>query len=309
MVEAEDTAPLVHHVVPPQATDPAINRALEPHLVWLDADQHRHSKGLLWVFLPAGAPGLHQSLTMEAARLGYHAISLTYLSAVSPGFTCNHLPVPDVEARMRCYLAIRLQTLDGIKRSEFTDVDPPNGVYNRLTKLLQHMAARFPHEGWAQFLDDEDQPRWSRIAVAGFSQGGGNAALIGTLHRVARVVTFAAPGDGMGGVAARWIAIGKTPAERYYGLAHLRDFSFRQVRAAWTALDLDQFGAPVMQETSRPPYGDTHMLVTDLTPIRNNNFHGSVARDDFTPRLADGTPVLRDAWRYLMGGELENVEQ
>ena len=46
------------------------------------------------------------------------------------------------------------------------------------------------------------------------------------------------------------------------------------------------------------------MLVTDLVPRPNGfvgtNAHGSPSNDLNTPLGPDGTPLLRDAWRYLL---------
>src|SRR2546425_176766 len=48
----------------------------------------------------------------------------------------------------------------------------------------------------------------------------------------------------------------------------------------------------------------TQMLVTDLLPRPNGfvgtNAHGSPSNDLNTPLGSDGTPLLRDAWRYLL---------
>ena len=52
-----------------------------------------------------------------------------------------------------------------------------NSIENRLTKLLQYLAAQFGEEGWSRFMA-HDGPRWARIAVSGHSQGGGEAAMI-----------------------------------------------------------------------------------------------------------------------------------
>jgi hypothetical protein len=41
------------------------------------------------------------------------------------------------------------------------------------------------------------------------------------------------------------------------------------------------------------------MLLTNLLPAPGGNYHGSTAYDPATPRLADGSPALRDAWRYI----------
>src|SRR2546422_10717844 len=56
-------------------------------------------------------------------------------------------------------------------------------------------------------------------------------------------------------------------------------------------------------ETSEPPYGFSHMLVTDVLPhggFVGNNAGGIVSNDANPPLNADGTAVPRDAWRYPM---------
>ena len=44
------------------------------------------------------------------------------------------------------------------------------------------------------------------------------------------------------------------------------------------------------------------MLKLSLYAVREK-FHGSVATDSTTPKLADGTPMLQDVWKYLIAGE------
>src|SRR5213592_4603331 len=65
---------LVLHVVAPQATDPAIDQALDDHLAWLDPTAPTNDK--LFVFLPGLSlvPTDSQLIQQEAARLGYHVI-------------------------------------------------------------------------------------------------------------------------------------------------------------------------------------------------------------------------------------------
>ncbi len=182
------------------------------------------------------------------------------------------------------------------------DVNEPNSIDNRLTKLLQYLTAQYPEEGWSRFLVDA-KPKWSQIAVSGHSQGGGEAAMIAKLRVVARVVVFSAvPDKGHTAPAIPWVATHVTPAARYWGLAHDRDPFFPPIRANWDSLGMAVFGAAVAPETSEPPYDFTHMLVTDLVP-QGGSFsgaHGSTVGDNVTPRGADGTPILRDAWRYLL---------
>jgi hypothetical protein len=292
---------LVLHLVAPDATDPEIDSFLDPHYIWLDPEQADNSK--LWVFLPSAeaTPADFQLIGSAVAHLGYHVINLMYPNGDVIAVVCNRLR--DVQQRESCYENIRLQTLDGIARSTFTTVNPPNSIYNRLEKLLLYLASSFPEEGWKQFLD-ESSPRWSRIAIGGHSQGGGTAALIGKLHRVRRVIMISSPPEGCVDPecgAARWATIGATPARRYYGLAHQRELPHQAIIANWNAFGLDAFGGPVAPEQGTPPYDCSHILVTDLPPAAGGNYHQSTARDTATPLLPDGSPSLADAWRYISG--------
>jgi len=48
--QSESPAPLVPHIVAPKDTDPAIDKALDNHLAWLDTSAERNHK--LLVFMP-----------------------------------------------------------------------------------------------------------------------------------------------------------------------------------------------------------------------------------------------------------------
>jgi len=290
-------APFVLHVVAPQITDPAIDRALDNHYVWLDTTARSNRK--LFVFLPGTGqnPSIFQLVQQEAARRGYHVIGLMYPTAGGLAKVCPTTPDPSA-----CYQNSRLEIIDGIDRNGVVDVNLANSIDNRLTKLLQYLARQHPDEGWDRFLL-RGQPKWSRIAVSGHSQGGGNAAMIAKIRLVARVVLFSSVTDSIHAEAPSWVATHLTPSERYYGIAHDRDGFYRPIRAGWDSLGLGLFGAPATPETSSPPYDGTHMLVTDLMPqggFVGTNAHGAPSNDLNTPLGPDGTPLLLDAWRYLL---------
>jgi hypothetical protein len=301
-------APLVVHLVAPKTTDPAIDRALDNHYVWLDTTARSNQK--LFVFLPGTGqnPSIFQLLQREAARLGYHVIGLMYPTGGGLAKACPIAADPSL-----CYQNARLEIIDGIDRVAFMDVNVANSIDNRLTKLLQYLARQYPDEGWDRFLL-RGQPKWSQIAVSGHSGGGGNAAMIAKIRLVARVVLFSSVTDSIHAEAPSWVATHVTPLERYYGIAHDRDVFYRPIRAGWDSLGLRVFGAPAAPETSSPPYDGTHMLVTDLTPqggFVDNTAHGVPSNDLNTPLGPDGTPVLLDAWRYLLtarGAGHEDVE-
>jgi WD40 repeat protein len=290
-------APLVLHVVAPQTTDPAIDQALDDHYVWLDTTARSNQK--LFVFLPGTGqnPSIFQLVQREAARLGYHVIGLMYPTGGGLAKVCPTTPDPSA-----CYEDARLEIIDGIDRVAFLNVNVANSIDNRLTKLLQYLTRQYPDEGWDRFLL-RDGPKWSQIAVGGHSQGGGNAAMLAKIRLVARVVLFSSVTDSIHTEAPSWVATHVTPTDRYYGIAHDRDGFYRPIRAGWDSLALDAFGAPATPETSSPPYGGTHTLVTDLTPqggFVGTSAHGAPSNDLNTPLGPDGTPRLLDAWRYLL---------
>src|SRR5437016_3931197 len=311
--------PFVLHQVPPASTENNIDKWLSDHFVWLYPGAERGEK--LFVHLPGGAnpiqvPASFQFLAREAARLGYHVIVLTYPNQ-DRGIELLCVGNPACEEN------VRLDIIDGGDRSfPVVDVSRANSIDNRLTKLLERLTLDHPEEGWSQFLND-GEPNWSQIVLSGFSFGGSEAAMLAKLHRVNRVTLFAAPRDAdatAGGQPPPWVALGETPSERYYGLVHQQDPLSALTLTSWREkLDMQQFGEAVFEDASMsaPPYGNTHMLVTnrrtrvgtDLNPYLNA--HGSVATDQFTPLDAptldypDGKPQLRDAWRYILGPDQE----
>jgi len=297
-VDQPRPAPLVLHVVAPQTTDPAIDRALDDHYVWLDTTARSNHK--LFLFMPGAnaIPRQFQLVEQEAARLGYHVIGLMYPNSVNLVGACSGVPDPNT-----CYENSRLEILDGTPLSSAVDVDTANSIDNRLTKLLQHLIDTYPDEGWSRFLAD-GKPKWSQIAVGGHSQGGGQAAMIAKLHVVARVALFSAVPDRIGIQSVTWVATHITPSERYWGLAHDRDGVFLPSRASWDSLGMAAFGPAVAPETSEPPYGFTHVLVTDLTPqggFVGTKAHMSTVFDDVPLLNADGTRAPREVWwRYLL---------
>jgi hypothetical protein len=333
----------------PAIVDPAISREkqwLSEHYVWLNpAVKHREK---LVVHLPGqrNAPSQFKYLAQEAALLGYHVIVLMYANTVGvgggPDSICR-FKTYDKAAEI-CQENVRLEVLDGKAQGA-----PPvhlvfptmtfaraeaHGVYDRLTKVLEHLAIARPSEGWSEFLHGrgpDRAPAWEKIVISGFSYGGSEAALIAKSHRVHRVILFASPRDGSDAASSPptvpgvFVALGKTPAKRYYGLVHGHDPGHELTLASWQKLGMSKLGAAVFEDgiTSSPPYGRTHMLLTERPTLPDQkagtttyaNAHGSVANDQFTP-LDDpnalwpaGSPLLGDVWRYMLGAPGPEGEQ
>jgi pimeloyl-ACP methyl ester carboxylesterase len=292
----EDHALVMYSVLPSDA-DPAIIDWNDANEAWLDPLAEPDEQQLL-VFLPGtfGVPAGTRLFAQEAARAGYHVIGLMYPDDRGVVAECTGDPDPACMEHMRAEISF------GEARSPYVEVDATNSIASRLLALVRLLAQRHPEEGWDTFID-ADSLVWPRIVLSGHSQGGGHAAYMATRHRVARVIMFGAPADGFGGQPAPWMAIGATPADRYYGMAHARD-PFLSIPPNWVALDLARFGPIVTVERDDPPYGGTHRLTTDrASPAGSASIvaHSSVVSDGATPRAPDGTPLHAPAWRYLLG--------
>jgi hypothetical protein len=298
-----DQSTLIEHIVSPLATDPSIAQAFDDHYAWLDSSASMNHQLLLYLPGTDGVPANALLIQQMAARLGYHVIGLMYPDSAPPNFAsivpaCAAQPDPNA-----CDYATRLEILTGTAQPDsLMTVGMPDSIVNRLTKLLAYLTANYPAEGWANFLSD-GVPRWSAIAATGLSLGGGEAALIGSLHVVARVVMFSAVAANYGGQPPTWESASHlTPTDRYWGLAHDQDPAYQSILMSWTALGLPRFGQLVQVENSAPPYEGTHILFTDLKPQREGYkaAHVSTVIDFYTPLNRDHTPALSDAWRYLM---------
>ncbi len=288
-------------IISPRATDPAIDSWPNSHYAYAPKASLR--KGKLFLFLPGsfGKPANQQLVMEEAARLGLHGINLSYPNSWTVASLCRR----DVD--LGCFEKVRLEIVDGIDRTPLVDIDQANSIENRLAKLLAYLEQEKTGEGWGAFLGTDGKPIWSSIRLAGHSQGGAHAAILGQLHAVDRVVAFGAPNDFnvRFQVTAPWLSgASKTPPERIFGFNHRLD-SWEARLLAWEAQGLGAFGSPTSVDGTVPPFGGSHQLFTEATPARSGGEHGSVVVDKNTPLDANGEPLFRPVWRFLLDGEAD----
>lgn len=297
----ECVAPPVEHVVAPSVTDPAIGAPTDSHYAYVTPSLP--SRGELMVFFPGscGPPFYYRWFLHEAANDGFHAIGLGHPNCPEVNATCNAQDPIDPD----CAEKMRLERLEGVDASPLIEVAPADSIQNRLVKLLAWLDAQFPGEGWGQYLDG-GSPRWEKLVVAGHSQGAGHAANIGRLHGVTRVVMFDwldfVPGVGV----APWMTKPKaTAVERYFGMYHARSYA-ASVVPAWNLMGVPQTTATVPPEPE--PFLHANRILTDVPDgTGGTSYHGSVVANLVTPVRADGTPILSDAWRYLLGATPDDV--
>jgi cyclophilin family peptidyl-prolyl cis-trans isomerase len=290
--------------VAPAATDVAINLALDAHFA-INPSPSVAAARKLFVFLPGtGAVAQNYRLILRAgAARGYHAIGLNYPNEEAIGSLCND------DADVDCHGKAREEVVTGVNLSTKVDVNRANSIVNRLLKLLTYLDARFPTEGWGQFIV-AGQPAWQKITMAGHSQGGGHAALMAKLYTMDRAVFFSAPADwrNQGQQPATWVTArpNTTSVARQYGFAHLRDtlvpYNTRIV-PIWEAIGLGAFGAAVSVDVVAAPFANSRQLTTNAEPATFAGVvspaHNATAVDASTPRAADGSPLFTPVWNYL----------
>ncbi|MES2594435.1 MAG: hypothetical protein V4662_03815 [Verrucomicrobiota bacterium] len=300
-------------MIRPSTTDAAIKNFDDPHWVYVNRDivvKHdpqlpadRHEL-LLWIpgtrppNLPEAAPGkVRRGASHEfcklAATQGYHVIALSYPNTISAS-SCNK------ESEPGAFEEFRMAIIEGGTTKHVT-VSKTDCIENRLVKLLKLLIEKRAREDWAHFLNEDGSIKWERIAVAGQSQGGGHAALIGIHHPVARVLSFGAPRDfsvALQAPAAWYQKEPATPKSRFFAFNHEQDrqgCSPAQLLENLRALKLDSFGPAVKVEDSKPPYGNSHILMTNHPGEKVDSLtaHGSM----LNPKNRE---LFEPVWRYML---------
>jgi hypothetical protein len=283
----------------PNLTDNQINQALEVHYAAINRSVTL--KNRLMIFFPGtgGIPRGYKTFTELAANKGFHAFSLQYVNADSVNDLCSSGNDLD------CYERCRLEIIDGTDRTTLVNVNRPNSIENRIIKLIKYLHNNNPNDGWLQYLDANDNIRWDKIVVAGHSQGGGHAGIIGKKHKVARVIMFAAADFNVNAFApANWIsALGLTPSSDFYGFMHQRDQLVNYgvvANRVWTAYGMSSFGVPVNVDNITTPFNNTHSLNSDWTilPV-GSDYHSATIVDTRFP-VSNGEPVYKSVWEYLL---------
>ncbi|MCI0749568.1 MAG: hypothetical protein L0Y32_03335 [Nevskiales bacterium] len=286
--------------VDPLVTGPGITAVPGPgdhrHLVYAPVTPQT---GKLFVHLPGthSIPDLFNDLLDTAADIGYHGVGLMYPNDESINeaicATDNGVPASELNA---CKEDVRVEIITGEDVTPYVDVDRANSIENRLIKLLEYLHQQYPSEGWDTYLTSltGGAPKWDRIVVAGNSQGGGHAAMLGKLYRVARVNIFSSLEP------ATWTTeVLVTPASDYFGFVHTEDPRYGAFVNSWDNLQIP--GPLTSIDGLLPPYGGSHQLESSV-PVTGNG-HSATASDGATPLDGNGDPLYRDVWAYMMTGE------
>lgn len=283
--------------VKPSVVDPASGAPDYNHYIYLPDSSPKNEK--LFLFFPGtnAVPFNYRLVLEHAASLGYHSIGLCYPNTSAINSICGRT------TDTTCHSRARLEVFDGKDRNDSISVDSVNSIRTRTLNLLKYLDNNFPAEGWSRFYTG-DSIVWEHIILSGHSQGGGHAGILSKLHRVERVVMFAAMDwIGLLGRNADWITwAGKTPEDRYYGFTHEQDekVNFTRQLTTWSNYGMASYGAEVLVDTTSTPFDGSRMLFTRETPANDTSkFHGSMVADPYTP-MNGNDPLFADVWTYLI---------
>lgn len=282
--------------VRPRDTDPAIQSFEQAHRVFLDAAAK--PRGQLLLFLPGtGATTRDQEeFGRTAAGLGYHVVYLMYPNDV-PAAVCQD------DEDEGSFEKFRREIIGGGDLDPRVTVDRANSIENRFLRLIRWLAANRAEEGWQEFLA-EDGVAWSKVVLAGHSQGGGHAQLLAKDHAVARVVVLGSPKDynRRHGRPAAWYGGGATPARRLFAFVHEQDTQAVSFAEQMENLRASGLTDVADSDSLAPPYGHAHVLTTNQpgSPVNSALAHLGLVFDFMLPRGAGGELLYRPAWTYLL---------
>ncbi len=280
-------------------TDSCITQQPDSHFVMRAAGVA--PVGRLFLFLPGSAVGAsyYQLILAQAAAAGYHAIGVTYPNGTTVAERCAALA-------SSCYGDVRLELLTGKATTTAIDIDRANSIENRAIKLLRFMRSTEPSGNWGQFLVGDTAIAWTKVSVAGHSQGGAEALFIAQHYSVWRATAYASFGDALpNGSLAPWVTRPfTTQITRVFGLISAFDEVIAPVIAlsAWSTIGLT--GDPVEIEAQAPPFGTSQRFITSSVAVNRllaaSPNHNIVVLDLNTPKFgAAGTPSFAAVWRAL----------
>lgn len=256
--------------VKPNQTDPNYASTDQSHYVVRNTKTHLN-KLLLFIGGSFSIPKNYYLICNHGATIGLDVISLSYPNnvAAAPLGTSSDPLIFDNYRDELCF---------GNQVSNAVSVDVLNAITTRANKLLLFLKATYPDQNWGQYLTASNTILWSKVIVAGHSQGSGHACYIGKKNLVDRVVMFSGPNDFSThfNCPANWlIQKGKTPINKQYALLHTQDeivpFANQVENLKGLGL-LTSTQNPTLVDNLSSPYSNSHLLALNIPAI---SYHSS----------------------------------
>lgn len=274
--------------VKPSATDPAIHTWDTTHVVMYDATL-KTNKILLFLAGTNGTPDhIPADFLNTALGQGYRVIALSYITAPGISQVCvGNVLDTDID----CAAEFRRWRIYGDHEFSRIRDESQDAIVPRFVHLLRWLASHDPSGDWQQYLTpDGSRPQWTRIAVAGQSQGGGMAEFLGQDEVLDRVISFSGGWDYSNSrekqMAGWYSRPAVTQLQNWYVTYNVREAAADQLQRICAALHIP----------------DGHVFALDKPLL-----HAPPAGRRGNPYHPDGihNPAYRSIWIEMLGSGAE----
>jgi hypothetical protein len=259
-------------LITPNQTDNNYLTTNESHYVVRNTKTHLN-KLLLFLGGSFSAPKDYNYFCDYGATIGLDVISLSYPNNIA-AFSMSNSNDPDRFKNFRDEICF------GNQVSSIVDVNLLNCVTTRATKLLVYLKNTYPEENWEQYLAANNTILWSKVILAGHSQGAGHACYLGKFNLADKVIMLSGPNDYSTyfDSSANWLSQnGQTPIDKHYSLLHIQD---EVVPFAYQVANLKSLGllspseSPTLADNLSTPYSNAHSLSLNIpaTSFHNSTF-------------------------------------
>ena len=285
--------------ITPSIVNPLVTSFNNQHYIYVDTFP---LKNKLFIFLPGttGSPQFYKLIVKKAASLGYHAIGLMYPNS-SDLYTAAATSSDNTQ-----FGKCRQEIFDGTDQSTGVNVNFPNCIQRRLYDLLFYLQQQDTLHNWGQFISNNDVV-WSKIVIAGHSQGGGHALYISKQVSVERAISFSSiDWNTTLARSADWVTQpGATDVSRLFSINGIGDQLFSYANVQTQLAEMGFAGPAVSIDSNLPPYSNSHTLTTTATPATSVLFpdHNVTCLDAYVPKNNAGGAAdsFVKAWEYLIG--------
>ena len=292
-------AVIFERFITPSTVNPQVISFNSQHYVYVDTFT---LKNKLFVFLPGttGSPQFYKLIVKKAASMGYHSIGLMYPNN-SDLYTAAASNADNTQ-----FGKCRQEIFDGTDQSTGVNVNFSNCIKTRLHDLLIYLQQQDTTHNWSQFILNNEID-WSKIVIAGHSQGGGHALYISKQVSVSRAISFSSiDWNGTLGRSADWVTQpGATDVTRLFSINGIADQIFSYANVQTQLADMGFTGPAVSIDSNQPPYSNSHTLTTTATPATSVLFpdHNVTCLDAYVPKNNTGGAAVNfdKAWEYLIG--------
>jgi pimeloyl-ACP methyl ester carboxylesterase len=271
--------------VAPNLVDIGYSTTDENHYIVRNTTTHLN-KLVLFIGGSFSVPANYSLFCTYPASIGFDVISLSYLNNVAAASLEN-------SSDLLAFDNYREEIAFGTQVSNAVNVNLLNCITVRAVKLIQYLHTTYPSQNWGQYLATANTLDWSKIVVAGHSQGSGHACYLGKKRAVDRVLMFSGPNDyhTYYNAAANWLSqTGITPINKQFALLHQQDeiIPFASQSTNLQALGMNSLYTPTLVDNLSAPYGNSHLLNLNIPALSQHN--SSIGAN----------AILPNVWNYML---------